>query len=483
MGRDFDAMAAFHLDKGNATAAALKITAGTTTGITASDGFDVGVDASGNAIVNQRENLTLSFNTNNVTRLTITADGNIAVGASDTTGALLILDTKTTAGDPTGVNGAMYYNSFLGTFRCFQNSGWINCAGDGGNGVNTIGTLDGQTKSANGAVVGGTTLYLQSADASFPGIVTTGTQTFAGAKTFTGNLAIQATSAIAFQVQDASSGNALTVDTTNDAVIIGNVAGGTAASVALYIGDTCNNFVQTCLKIAEHGGTDSDNLQLHGAAGLTFTTGYASEVNVMSVSATGAILLQNSADSTTAFRVQTTGATPVFTVDTTNGRVGIGAATANSALHIDKGTATASALKFTAGTTTGTTAADGFDIGVDNAGNAVINQRENLGLSFSTDNTTRLTINNAGRVGIGATSPNASLDVRTTAAIIGAIVQGAASQTANLLELRNSGGATLARFDPNGSLAINGNSSTVASEGFENVSFPPTGFSTSGDAN
>lgn len=47
-----------------------------------------------------------------------------------------------------------------------------------------IGTIDSQTKSANAAVQSGNTLYLQSADASFPGVVTTGAQTFAGVKTF-----------------------------------------------------------------------------------------------------------------------------------------------------------------------------------------------------------------------------------------------------------------------------------------------------------
>ncbi|HET9412057.1 MAG TPA: hypothetical protein VFO38_04375 [Candidatus Saccharimonadales bacterium] len=45
----------------------------------------------------------------------------------DTTGALLVLDTKTSAGDPTGVNGGMYYNSSLGKMRCYENSAWNDC--------------------------------------------------------------------------------------------------------------------------------------------------------------------------------------------------------------------------------------------------------------------------------------------------------------------------------------------------------------------
>ncbi|MDB5182329.1 MAG: exported protein of unknown function [Candidatus Saccharibacteria bacterium] len=53
----------------------------------------------------------------------------ITVGASDTTGTLLILDTKTGSGDPTGVNGGMYYNSNAGRFRCYENGAWADCLG------------------------------------------------------------------------------------------------------------------------------------------------------------------------------------------------------------------------------------------------------------------------------------------------------------------------------------------------------------------
>jgi len=51
----------------------------------------------------------------------------ISVGVSDTTGTLLVLDTKTSANDPTGANGGMYYNSNAGKFRCYENGAWLNC--------------------------------------------------------------------------------------------------------------------------------------------------------------------------------------------------------------------------------------------------------------------------------------------------------------------------------------------------------------------
>lgn len=58
-----------------------------------------------------------------------TTNSIVSVGTSDTTGAVLVLDVKTGAGDPAGgsaTNGAMYYNSNANKFRCYQN-GWIDC--------------------------------------------------------------------------------------------------------------------------------------------------------------------------------------------------------------------------------------------------------------------------------------------------------------------------------------------------------------------
>jgi hypothetical protein len=40
-----------------------------------------------------------------------------------------VLDTKTNAGDPTGVEGGMYYNSSSRNFRCFVSGAWRNCIG------------------------------------------------------------------------------------------------------------------------------------------------------------------------------------------------------------------------------------------------------------------------------------------------------------------------------------------------------------------
>jgi microcystin-dependent protein len=76
------AAAKLHQDGGNATATSHKFTAGTTTGQTASDGFDVGIDASGNAVINQNENLNMYFNTNNTERMRIWANGKIGINTA-----------------------------------------------------------------------------------------------------------------------------------------------------------------------------------------------------------------------------------------------------------------------------------------------------------------------------------------------------------------------------------------------------------------
>ena len=59
-----------------------------------------------------------------------TSNARVYIGnpTGDTTGALLVLDTKTSSGDPTGVDGAMYYNSSLAVMRCYMDGYWRDCA-------------------------------------------------------------------------------------------------------------------------------------------------------------------------------------------------------------------------------------------------------------------------------------------------------------------------------------------------------------------
>lgn len=97
--------------------------------------------------------------TNSTTAFTIQTSGAAKLFVADTTNSriyigdptadanaiLLVLDSKTGTGDPTGVNGAEYYNSTNNKFRCYQNSIWQDC----GNGFNTITKTADQAATAN----------------------------------------------------------------------------------------------------------------------------------------------------------------------------------------------------------------------------------------------------------------------------------------------------------------------------------------------
>jgi hypothetical protein len=61
-----------------------------------------------------------------------TAGGKITIGAGAAGEAnpdILVLDSGTTANDPTEVNGAMYYNSSMRSFRCGSDGNWQSCEG------------------------------------------------------------------------------------------------------------------------------------------------------------------------------------------------------------------------------------------------------------------------------------------------------------------------------------------------------------------
>jgi len=81
--------------------------------------------------------------------------------------------------------GSTPTNGYVLTSDASGNATWQVNPGAGGSGVTTMAAI-GATPNANGATISSTTLNLEPASASFGGVVTTGTQTFAGNKTFSG---------------------------------------------------------------------------------------------------------------------------------------------------------------------------------------------------------------------------------------------------------------------------------------------------------
>ncbi len=175
---------------------------------------------------------------------------------ADSVGTLLVLDTKNVSGDPTGVNGGMYYNSNANKFRCYQNSGWTDCisntsitlqnAYDNSSSPATITTSDGKnlvftladTTTDPNLIVNLQCTTSCSTNGRF--VIQGNTATDVFHITPTGAIALQnnTNSNAAFQILNATgSSTPLSVDTTNGRVAIGTSTS-TAGSTLLVNGST-----------------------------------------------------------------------------------------------------------------------------------------------------------------------------------------------------------------------------------------------------
>lgn len=133
-----------------------------------------------------------------------------AAGANVT---VLVLDNAASTTTPTGVAGAMYYDSTNSKFKCYTAS-WVDCDTTGASGVTGVGAFS-NTSIANGASVAGSTITFGAADATNPGMLSTGAQTIAGAKTFKNAMVLQPTTDVNNTLEVNASGgtDVLTVDT------------------------------------------------------------------------------------------------------------------------------------------------------------------------------------------------------------------------------------------------------------------------------
>jgi hypothetical protein len=89
--------------------------------------------ATASIIAKSNTDSSVAFQIQNSSSVTLfvadTASSRVYIGnvTPDTTGVLLVLDNKTNNTDPTGVDGGMYYNSALKTFRCYTAGVWQTC--------------------------------------------------------------------------------------------------------------------------------------------------------------------------------------------------------------------------------------------------------------------------------------------------------------------------------------------------------------------
>ncbi len=127
---------AFTLNSGSATA--LTLDGGTTGSINIGTSSNAKTITIGNSTGATALNLNAGTGNINLQVAGTSTTGKVQIGAGgsgSTTPDLFVLDVKSTSGDPTGTDGAMYYNTNSDVFRCYQNGGWVDCIGTGGSSV------------------------------------------------------------------------------------------------------------------------------------------------------------------------------------------------------------------------------------------------------------------------------------------------------------------------------------------------------------
>ncbi len=404
--------------------------------------------------------------------LVISGTGNrVQIGATtpDATGVALVLDNKNTAGDPTGTNGAMYYNSNSNKFRCYENSAWKDCAGSGGS--TTL--QDSYDNDANGSDA---VINLTSTDG---GVLIRDNATPLGTTLF----AIQNSAGTAnylkltasdFTLQDSSGNNSLLfTPSTGHLKVYGT--GGSSAYADIYYDVATSTAVfaassgTTQIGTGSGGGGDINFILSNAADTLTAThtsstlgatytdTDYAfrrnltvgsqaANGNVLSVEdltglGTGSsapnllYLNQNTSGATgNLILAQTGGSTDRFVV-TTAGTVGIGTASPGALVHasgtstgalngmfidnVDQGASSTARVSLRLqGTDSVTDVGATLEVGKEQTWTSTASTRDAyfaIRTRLDNNSTERLRVTSAGNVGIGTTAPIENLVVSGTA--------------------------------------------------------------------
>lgn len=210
-------------------------------------------------------------------------------------------------------------------------------------------------------------------------------------------------------------------------------------------------------------GSSTDN----AVARFDGTTGKLIQNSVVTISDAGVISGATFASGFTQGSVVFAGASGVlsqnnasFFWDDSNARLGLGTVSPAAILHVDR-----TGANDLVGVRAGRSDTSRYIDLIPSVGGTYSSVRasadlglEALGASNAfiyTNSSERMRIDSTGLVGIGTNSPGAQLQVTATASTnIGAIVRGAASQSANLQQWQNSSGTALSYIDSSGSFFI-----------------------------
>ncbi len=291
--------------------------------------------------------------------------GIVQIGAGGPTGSatpdILGLDVSSSGSDPSGFNGAMYYNTNLGKFRCYEAGSWTNCLtlGSASTALNNITAAGGnQTGIANGS---NTIVWNW-------GSLTTGT-----AMTFTGGSAM-------------TTGNVLALNSTTFNHASTNEVG---SLEGLTFTDATNGTATS----TTNGASISATLNVTtGASGIKTVNDIAHAAPVLTACTGGSTCIWNGELINTA----SVGVTSSITQNALNiSAAGISAGALNG-LNI-------SSITAGAGTETGINIASGWDNAINAAGNIRIDNKTN-----SITAPTRIS-NAAGQIASGGTTLIASV--------------------------------------------------------------------------
>lgn len=169
--------------------------------------------------------------------------------------------------------------------------------GGGGGGVTTIGTIDSQTPSANGAVIVGSQLFMQAASLTVPGLVNALAQSFTGQKTFATGLTGTLTGSASLNILTSARGNFTAAGADGIAVIGGTNATIGAVSIAQQVADATHNGYLNSTDWNTFNNKQAaltlTNLTDAGTDGITITNGTGAVIGASPVT-----LSQHVADST-----------------------------------------------------------------------------------------------------------------------------------------------------------------------------------------